>query len=79
MNKEQLDNIISDMLQYTSILTNEIIQEASKYNIEQEKMFIKGAAWMLYRLVQNRGQRHIYIQKDMSLDEAIKHCEDVLP
>lgn len=79
MNKEQIDISISDMLEYTSILTNEIIEEASKYNKEDERMFIKGAAWMLYRLVRNRGQRHVYIEKDMDLDEAIKHCEDVLP
>ena len=77
--KEELDNTISDMLEWTSILTHEIIEEAGKYRPEQEKMFIRGAAWMLYRLVKNRGQRHVYIEKDMNLDEAIRHCEEVLP
>ena len=67
------------MLEYTSILTQEIIDEASKYNLDDEKTFIKGAAWMLYRLVKNRGQRHIYIEKNMSLDEAIEHCTYVIP
>lgn len=79
MKKEELDDIISSMLEYTSILTQEIIDEASKYNSNDEKVFIKGAAWMLYRLVKNRGQRHVYIEKDMSLDEAIEHCTDVIP
>lgn len=79
MNKENIDNKISEMLEYTAILTNEIIEEAKNYSPNEERMFIKGAAWMLYRLVKNRGQRHVYVPHDMSLDEAIKHCEDVLP
>lgn len=79
MKKEEINNIISDMLGWASILTTEIISESEKYSKEEQRMFIKGAAWMLYRLVQNRGQRHIYIEQDMSLDEAIKHCEEVLP
>lgn len=79
LTKEQLDNIVSDMLEWTSILTDEVIKEADKYPIDQERMFIKGAAWMLYRLVKNRGQRRVYIEEDMSLEEAIKHCEEVVP
>lgn len=79
MNKESIDNQISEMLEYTAILTNEIIEEAKKYAPEEERMFIKGAAWMLYRLVKNRGQRHVYVPHDMSLDDAIQHCEEVLP
>lgn len=77
--KEQLDNIVSDMLEWVSILTNEVIEEAKKYPSEQEAIFVKGAAWMLYRLVRNQGQRRTYINKDMDLDEAIKHCEEVIP
>lgn len=79
MNKENIDNQVSEMLEYTAILTNEIIEEAKNYTPEEERMFIKGAAWMLYRLVKNRGQRHVYVPHDMSLDEAIQHCEEVLP
>lgn len=75
----QINNTISSMLEWTSILTDEIISESEKYSKEEQTMFIKGAAWMLYRLVRNRGQRHVYIKKNMSLDEAIKHCEEVLP
>ena len=54
MNKENIDNQVSEMLEYTAILTNEIIEEAKNYTPEEERMFIKGAAWMLYRLVKNR-------------------------
>lgn len=79
MNKENIDNQVSEMLEYTAILTNEIIEEAKNYTHEEERMFIRGAAWMLYRLVKNRGQRHVYVPHDMSLDEAIQHCEEVLP
>lgn len=79
LTKEQLDNIVSDVLEWTSILTDEVIKEADKYPTDQERMFIKGAAWMLYRLIKNRGQRRVYIEKDMSLEEAIKHCEEVVP
>lgn len=79
MDTEQIDNVVSNMLEWTAILTNEIISESEKYSKEEQRMFIRGAAWMLYRLVKNRGQRHVYIEKDMSLDEAIKHCEEVLP
>lgn len=79
MEKEKIDNKISEMLEYTAILTNEIIEEAKHYSPADERMFIRGAAWMLYRLVKNRGQRHTYIESDMSLDEAIQHCNDVLP
>ena len=75
----QINDTISSMLKWTSILTDEIISESEKYSKEEQATFIKGAAWMLYRLVKNRGQRHVYIEKDMSLDEAIKHCEEVLP
>lgn len=75
----QINNTISSMLEWTSILTDEIISESEKYSKEEQTMFIKGAAWMLYRLVKNRGQRHVYIEKNMTLDEAIKHCEEVLP
>lgn len=77
--KENLDEIVSSMLEYTAILTKDIINEAQKYKPEEERIFIKGAAWMLYHLVKNRGQRHTYIESDMSLDEAIEHCEKVLP
>lgn len=79
MDKESIDNKVSEMLEYTAILTDEIIEEAKKYPPNEERMFIKGAAWMLYRLVKNRGQRHIYVPHNMSLDEAIQHCEEVLP
>lgn len=79
MDKKNIDIKVSDMLEYTAILTDEIIQEAKKYSPEEERMFIRGAAWMLYRLVKNRGQRHVYLPKDMSLDEAIQYCEEVLP
>lgn len=76
---EEINISVSDMLTFTSVLTDEIIEEAKKYDPECERIFIRGAAWMLYRLVRNRGQRHIYVPNDMSLDEAIKHCEEVLP
>lgn len=79
LEKEKFDDAVSNMLEYTAILTNEIIEESKMYPPQDERMFIKGAAWMLYRLVKNRGQRHVYIQHDMTLDEAIKHCEEVLP
>lgn len=75
----KIDDIVSSMLEWVSVLTDEIISESEKYPEEEQATFIKGAAWMLYRLVKNRGQRHIYIKKDMSLDEAIKHCEEVIP
>ena len=75
----QINDTISSVLKWTSILTDEIISESEKYSKEEQAIFIKGAAWMLYRLVKNRGQRHVYIEKNMSLDEAIKHCEEVLP
>ena len=76
---KQIDSIISSMLEWVSILTDELISESEKYPKEEQRAFIKGAAWMLYRLVKNRGQRHVYIEKDMTLEEAIKHCEEVLP
>ncbi len=79
MSKENIDNQVSEMLEYTAILTDEIIEESKNYTPEEERMFIRGAAWMLYRLVKNRGQRHVYVPRDMSLDEAIQHCEEVLP
>ena len=77
--KENLDEIVSTMLEYTAVITQDVINEASKYKPEEERVFIKGAAWMLYHLVKNRGQRHIYIEADMSLEEAIQHCTEVLP
>lgn len=77
--KENLDEIVSSMLEYTAVITQDIINEASKYKPEEERIFIKGAAWMLYHLVKNRGQRHSYIETNMSLDEAIQHCEKILP
>lgn len=77
--KENLDNRVSEMLEYTAILTDEVIHEAKKYSPDEERMFIKGAIWMLYRLVKNREKRHKNIPEDMSLDEAIQHCEEVLP
>lgn len=76
---KQIDDIVSSMLEWVSILTDELISESEKYPKEEQRAFTRGAAWMLYRLVKNRGQRHAYIEKDMSLDEAIKHCEEVLP
>lgn len=77
--KENIDEIVSSMLEYTAVITQDVINEASKYKPEEQRVFIKGAAWMLYHLVKNRGQRHIYIEADMSLDEAIQHCTEVLP
>lgn len=77
--KEIIDDKVSSMLEYTAILTDEIISEAKNYPPAEERMFIRGAAWMLYRLVKNRGQRHVYVPHDMSLDEAIQHCAEVLP
>lgn len=79
MNKEQIDSLISDMLEWVSVVTQEVIAESDKYPEEQRQIFCKGAAWMLYRLVKNKGQRHVYTGEDMSLEDAIKHCEDVLP
>ena len=76
---KQIDETISSMLEWVSVLTDELISESEKYPKEEQNTFIKGAAWMLYRLVKNRGQRHVYIEKDMSLEEAIRHCEEVLP
>ena len=76
---KQIDSIVSSMLEWVSILTDELISESEKYPKEEQMAFIKGAAWMLYLLVINRGQRHVYIEKDMTLEEAIKHCEEVLP
>lgn len=76
---KQIDSIVSSMLEWVSILTDELISESENYPKEEQRAFIKGAAWMLYRLVKNRGQRHVYIEKDMTLEEAIKHCEEVLP
>ena len=76
---KQIDSIVSSMLEWVSILTDEVISESERYPKEEQRAFIKRAAWMLYRLVKNLGQRHVYIEKDMTLEEAIKHCEEVLP
>lgn len=50
MEKEELDDTISSMLKYTSILTQEIIDEALKYNPNDERIFIKGAEGMVDRI-----------------------------
>lgn len=57
MGKEELDDTISSMLKYTSILTQEIIDEALKYNPNDERIFIKGAEGMVDRIKTIKGRK----------------------
>ncbi len=79
--------VMADDLADFDLVSDQVIAEAKeKYpegcDIDNEKeyyeIWLEGAAWMYYALMMKRPNT-AYKSGQLTLDDAIKHCEEILP
>jgi hypothetical protein len=75
---KQIDDIVSSMLEWVSVLTDELISESEKYPKEEQRAFIRGAAWM-YPIEDAEDYMDEFILFKYSMQyQASELCEDIL-
>lgn len=73
--------IIADDFSDFDLVSDQVIQEAKKrypLHPEQQKIWLDGAAYVYYALMTKKKET-AYPCGVLTLDDAIQHCDDVLP
>ena len=79
--KEITSEVVDETFKKLNLLTGELINKAKEETSTKQEYdaFMRGAAFVFYCVFERSRPQWKYDEKNITLEDAIQHCEDLLP
>ena len=79
--KQITSQVVEETFKKLNLLTGELVENAKSATTTKQEYdaFMRGAAFVFYSVCENNRPQWKESENDLTLDDAIQHCEDLLP